>query len=422
MPIKTFKLENAKHLAALIIIGLFCTILAGLAVKWCLGNAIATSADSKELAEFTTRLAPADPQTHYALAVLSDKTFLPGDFEKSLAGYEQAAALSPGDYLLWLELGKARERSGDAPGAENALRKALALAPNYSQIHWTLGNALVRQGKTEEGFAFIRRAAEGDDKFVNPAIATAWQLSGGDLDLVMQSAGDAPKLKAALAVFLAGEKRFDQAMQIWNALPESEKRTSLKESGVQIYNRLLAEKRFRDALAVQAGINDAQDFAVGRINNGDFETNVKAENAGLFEWQIAPGLQPQVGIDDQQRRSGNQSLVIVFNSADGKEFRQISQTIAVEAVKSYRLEAFYKSDLKAPATLQWEIADAADGKVLAATDTVAEKADWTSLETDFTIPENVQAIVIWLTRADCKSPVCPIYGRVWFDDLTLRQK
>ena len=422
MPVKTFKIENVKHLAVLVCAGLLCAALAAFAVKWCFANTVAARSDSKELADFTTRLAPADPQAHYALAVLSERTFLPEDFEKSLAAYETAAALSPNDYLLWLELGKARERSGDAAGAENALRKALELAPHYSTIHWTLGNALFRQGRADEGFAFIRRAAEADDKFVAPAISTARQISGGDFSQILQMFGDAPRLRAALAVSLAGEKRFDEALQVWNALPAAEKRTSLKESGGQIYSRLLEEKRFREAMAVQASIEDEQNFAAGKINNGDFESNIKSQNAGLFEWQIAQGLQPQIGVDDQQRRGGTQSLVIFFNSSTGKEFRQISQTVAVEAGKSYALEAFYKSDLKAPATLRWEIADAADGKVLASTEPVAEKADWASLSAEFTASENTQAIVVRLARADCKSPICPIAGRVWFDDFALREK
>lgn len=422
MPIKTVRLENKTHLAALIAVGLLSAIFAVFAAKWSLAHAIATRADSKELAEFTTNLAPSDPQTHFSVGVLSEKTFLPGDFERALAAYERAVALSPNDYLLWLALGEARESSGDPGGAERAFRRALALAPNYSRVQWALGNALLRRGAAEEGFQFIRQAAENDEKYVTPAVAAAWQLSGGDLALVKQSVGDSPQMRAALAAFLAREKRFDEALQIWSALPEAEKRTGLKESGEEIYKLLLAEKRFRDALAIQAQLDEGQDFTVGKITNADFEANVKVENAALFEWQIAQGLQPQIGIDERERRGGSRSLGLVFNSPDGREFRQISQTVAVESGKSYELTAFYKSDLKTAATVRWEIADASGGQILAATEPVAENADWSGLKADFEVPENTQAVVIRLARFDCKSAICPISGKVWFDDFMLRQK
>ena len=91
----------------------------------------------KEVAEFALTLAPNDPQTHYTLAVFDEKVFSPENLQKSLAEYEQSAALSPNDYRVWLGLGNARERSGDAAGAELALRKSLELAPNYAPVHWT---------------------------------------------------------------------------------------------------------------------------------------------------------------------------------------------------------------------------------------------------------------------------------------------
>ena len=92
--------------------------------------------------------------------------------------------------LLWLALGKSRERNGDIGGAEKALRRAVELAPNYGDNHWTLGNNLLRQGKSEDAYNEIRQSTIGATKYVIPAIATAWQIFNGDISLIEKNIGD----------------------------------------------------------------------------------------------------------------------------------------------------------------------------------------------------------------------------------------
>jgi len=420
--IKSIKIETFAGRGALIAAGLILLICTVYYALWYFGNSIAAHTDVREVADFAVGLAPGDPQTHYSSAALSGRIFLPDDSAKSLAEYEKAVSLAPNDFRLWLALGSARERVGDAAGAELALRKTLELAPNYSRVRWTFGNILLRRGKTNEAFAEIRRAAESDATLINPAIVTAWQIFDGNLAQIKQNVGESKQINAALAVFLARQKRFDEALEIWSGVPVEEKPTTFKESGEQLYNELLAAKKFRAALQIrsQIGGSEAQPLTVGQIVNGGFEWQVKTKDAGLFEWQIADGGKPQIGFDDAQKRGGNRSLVIVFNSPDGKDFRGITQTVAVEAGKNYKFETFYKSELKTSATLNWEIANAADGKVLATTGAVSANADWTSLKTEFNA-SNTEAVTLRLAREVCKSSFCPISGKIWFDDFSLNQ-
>lgn len=420
MAVKSIKIETLAGRAILAAAGLIFLICASYFVRWYFGNSIAAHTDYREVADLAVRLAPGDPQTHYASAVLSGKVFLPEDLAKSLGEYEKAAALAPRDFRVWQGLGTARERGGDRAGAELALRKALELAPNYSQVQWTLGNILLREGKTDEAFTEIRRAVEGDLTFAGPAIVAAWQVSGGNLAQVKQNLGDSKQLNPALAIFLAGQQRFDEALEIWNAIPEEEKKTTFKETGEQLYGKMLAAKKFRDAWLIRSQIGGANEeqTSIGQIANGGFEHEIKTKDAGIFEWQIADGVKPQIGLDNVQKRSGNRSLVIVFNSPDGKDFRGVSQTVVVEAGKNYRFETFYKSDLKTSAALDWEIADAADGKILATTGASVSNADWTGLKAEFTAPAN-EAVTIRLAREACKSIVCPISGKIWFDDFSI---
>jgi len=419
--VKTIKIETLAARAVLLAAGLIFLVCTTLFVRWYFANAIAANTDLKEVADFAVGWAPSDPQTHYTLAVLSGKVFSSENLAQSLTEHEKAVALAPYDFRVWLEFGRARERVGDASGAELALRKSLELAPNYSEVRWTLGNALLRRGKTTEGFAEIRKAAESDTKYVNPAIITAWQIFDGNLAQVKQNVGDSKQANFALVVFLARQKRFDEAVEIWNVLPAEDKKTTFKETGEQLYKEMLAASKYRDALLVRSQISslEAEQSTIGQIVNGGFEEDVKTKDVGVFEWRIADGAKPQIGFDDVQKRGGNRSLVIIFNSPDGRDFRSILQTIAVEAGKSYRLETFYKSDLKTSAALTWEILDAVDGKVLATSSAVSPNADWTSIKTEFTSAANTEAVILRLARENCKSSFCPISGKVWFDDFSL---
>ncbi|MDQ3219932.1 MAG: carbohydrate binding domain-containing protein [Acidobacteriota bacterium] len=422
MSIKFFKTDSKAGRMVLIATGVFSIAATVFAAKWSFAHTVAKSPDSTEVAALAVKLGPDDPQTHYAAAVLYEKTFAPEDMEKALSEFETSAALSPNNYFLWLSLGKARERTGDQTGAESALRKALELAPNYSNVQWTLGNALLRQGKTGEGFTEIRKAVSGDPAFTNAAATTAWQLLDGDMMQVRDAIGDSTRLNSAIAILLAGQKRFDEAFEIWNGLPADEKKTTLKEPGETLYRQLAEAKKYRFARRVTAQTGHAENYGdlIGQISNGGFEDVVKTQNAGIFDWRIADGSGPRIGPTEGQKHSGNYSLLISFG-AGGKDVRQISQTVAVEPGKSYSFEGFYRADLKTAAMFKWEIANAVDGKVLAATNALASSTDWTALRAEFAIPENIDGVIIRLIQENCAA-ACQVSGNLWFDDFSLKLK
>ncbi|MGI9035295.1 MAG: tetratricopeptide repeat protein [Pyrinomonadaceae bacterium] len=419
---KVIKLNTTLARAALLAVGLLCVTAVYFAVKWYLANTLATNTEYKDVAEYAVNLAPDDPKAHYVLASIRDQSFMADDLPKALAEYETAVSLAPDDFRLWFDLGRARERAGDSAGAEKALRKALELAPNYSRIHWTLGNLLLREGNTEEAFLEIRKAVENDSNYANPAVTTLWQFFDGDVSLISQKIGASSQIKSALAVFLAKQNRFDEAFALWNEIPETERKTIYLAESREILQSLLAAKRYRDAVSIQTQIAapDAEKIEIGKFSNGGFESNVAAANDDAFGWKIGDGLQPQIGFDDQQRHGGNRSLVILFNSPAGRDFRSVQQTIPVEGGKHYIFETFARSDLKSPATVKWEIVDAANDKVLAATAAVPNSSGWQPLTAEFTTAPDAQAVTARLARVACPTTLCPIEGKVWFDDFNLR--
>lgn len=421
MSVKSIKFEK-KYLRVIIILSALAGVIFFLfSIKWYLAHTISTQSQYTDLAEWSISLAPDDPQTHYGAAILFEKTFLPEDLEKSLAEYQKTAALTPNNYLAWLDVGKAFERAGNPELAEKSYRKAEQLAPNYANVKWTVGNFLLRMGNATEGFEKIRYAAETNNNYSNPFISIVRQSFDGNIETTKSVVGDSIKLRSALAVFLAGEKKFDDSMNIWNSLPANEKITALKADGEAIYTQLIAGKRFLQALEIKSQTNEAKNYEIGKISNGGFETDIQTKNDGIFEWTIADGFHPQIGIDDQQKKDGTRSLVYIFNSDDGREYRRISQIVAVKSGMKYKLQFFYKSALKTNSTIKCEILNAFDGSLIAQTEAVQAVSDWTIETVEFTVPENMQGIVLSLNRATCASAICPISGKIWLDGFNLSE-
>ena len=417
MPIKTYQLNSGVLKAIFVIVAVLSVIGAIFVAKWGFAYSAAARADTADVAELAADFGPDDPQTHYALAVLSEKTFTADDIERSIREFETAAALSPSNYILWLDLGRARERNGDQAGAERALRKALELAPNYSRVQWALGNALLRQGKNDEAFAEIRKAVTGDANYTDAAAITAWQILDGDIFQVRNAIGDSTRANASLATLLTGRKRFDEAFDTWNRLPGDEKKTTLKETGQALYKQFIEAGKYRYASRVGVQIGTIQNG--GGIQNGGFEEPVGAQNSTIFTWQIADGANPRIGPTDGQKHNGNYSLLMSFGQS-AKGIRHVSQTMTAEPGKSYVLEFFYRSDLKTQAKLKWEVVTAANGKLITSTDSLSPAADWTPVRVNLAIPSDVDGVTLRFAAEGCDPATCSISGNIWFDDFSFK--
>jgi Tfp pilus assembly protein PilF len=384
-------------------------------VKWSFGNMVSTRAEQPEVADFAVALAPDDPQTHYAAAVLYDRTFLASDQQRSLDEYEHAAALAPGNYLLWLEYGKALGRSGNFEASESALRQALKLAPNYSVVQWTLGNLLVRRGNENEGFEQIRRAIAGNDSYAPPAVSFAYEYFSGNIEKVRETVGSSPAASAALALSLARAKRFDEAADVWSSIPEVARDASILLAGRSLTNEMISAKRFHLAIRV----SEVSGSMAGQVRDGGFEDEIKLENAGPFEWQIDPGTQPQPLQSTSQPHSGSRCLVLRFASSDGNGLRQMSQTVVVTPGQKYVFGGFFRSDVRSDSTPAFLIVDATNGNVLSEVRLNTPSDVWKQFSTDVVVPAGTDGIILRFTVKKCASSICPINGSIWLDDLAL---
>lgn len=423
MPQKSIKLKS--NVARWLLIVPATLILYGAGVGFCrfFGDAIAANAQQSEVAESAIKLAPDDPLAWGRAAFVKSQSFVPSDLPDALKDYETATALAPHDWRYWTALSKMYERLGDARRAELAARHAAFLAPNYAQTRWLLGNVLLRRNKPAEAVSELRRAAEADPSLAAPFINTVTQvLKVTDFAELERIAGDSPTMRAALVGRLIEDKKLDDAVAFWQKLPEKDR----LPLAAPLAAALFEAKRIRQALPFfNLTVADANKPNVGQIINADFETNNldAAGTTNLFFWQIAEGAQPNIGFDDKQKHSGARSLVLIFNSVTGQEFRPISQLVPVEANANYRLQLFAKTgDLRTSSTMRWEIVDGKDDRVLATTSAVAANGgDWQNLNADFKTNSATEAVRIRLARVACGLPPCSIVGKVWFDDFSLQK-
>jgi tetratricopeptide (TPR) repeat protein len=397
-------------------------------VRWCIGNTMAEWMPDINAAYAAARLAPNDPQAHFTIARMRERSFLPEELPEAAERYETAARLSPNDFRLFMELGRVRGLLGDARGGEEALRRAVELAPSYPDPRWYLGNSLLRQGRIEEAFAELRRAGEmSPEKFLPQVIELYWRFYNADVGSVLAAVGNSPQARVQLMEYLINLKRLDDARGLWEGF-DAEQRKLARSSGEKLLLRYLEAKRFQDMLALHRQLSATDgtptEAAPEQLTNGGFESAVGPPGKNPFEWQVVPLEGAQMGFDARVRQEGARSLRIVFNATNTLNFRNISQLVTVAPATRYRLEYYVRTeDLKGAATPVTEIVDAAQPeRVLAASQPIATgTADWQAVALDFTTAPGAQGVTLRIVSAPCTSATCPIFGRVWYDNFNLQR-
>ncbi len=424
MQIRTIEINSGWRKALLIGSCAICVALALLFSKWAFGHAVAVNATELEVTELGVDLAPSDPSAHLAFGQLLEKRFLPDDQRRAFAEVRSAAALSPHNYNYWLAFARIQEQSGNVDAAELALRKALELAPNYARVQWALGNLLLRQNRQPEGFSEIRKAAAADANFAGPAAAVAWQVFKGDLQNIHEAVGGSPRINASLAVLLAGDKRFDEAMDFWRRVSGSPEFTSgPNEIREAFYKKLLDGGAYRSALEVanDAGLFSGSEASAGTISNGGFESALHAtrEGANFFSWTVSDGTVPRVGQNGDQKRSGSYSLLVSYGQS-GTGLRQITQKVGVSSGKGYDLQFYYLSQIAAPVRFRCDVLSAS-GSQLAGAALPASK-DWGPVRIPFVVPDDVEGIEVRIAAEGCAADGCVASGNIWFDDFSLFER
>jgi hypothetical protein len=354
-----------------------------------------------------------DPEAHYAHALRLGGA---GRDQEAVREFEQAVLLRSQDYFLWQELARAREENDDSDGAIRALKEAIALAPDYAQPHWQMGNLLLRAGQSDQGFIELRSAADSDPSLYAPMIDLAWSLHEDDAASVLAlSKPRNNNERVALASLLVNRDRVDDAMAFLRPSVtnlSAENRASLTAA-------LIATGKLSDAFEVWAA--GAGIVATGeKIFDGGFEGTIDSNEQG-FGWKPTQATGTvRLLLDTNSPQAGQRSLRLDYSGGFDPGTAVISQLIIVAPHTRYRLSFSARAeDLKSAALPLVAVKDA-DGLNVQSLPLADTTGSWREFVLEFETA-NAGVITINIQRQACSSNPCPIFGRAWFDSFYLKR-
>ena len=413
----------------LIIPALLAATAAFFAVRWYVGNTVAEytstpDADGIEMARLATRWAPDAALAHWRLGSLQEKNFSAANLSAAVREYRSAVEVGPYDFRYWLELGRGLEAAGDPQNGEKALRRAVELAPSYSQPRWQYGNLLLRQNRVDEAFAQLSRAAEADSRMMAPAFTLAAQVFGDDQAAIARALPSSSlRLQFALSLVLAGKP--NAALNIMRSVPAVD-RQSASATTDEIGKALINSHYYHAALLL---LRDSQPDSnalpvAEQLWNGGFETAVRDGDDSPFHWIISSRSLVRISLNNVGPHSGQQSLEIVFKSPNRLDDIPVSQTVIVEPDTQYRLQFYVRTDgLISASTPLIAVKDLSGQTLASSSPAMNGTRDWQAVTLTFKSKPTEEGILITFSREPCgeKDPICPIFGTVWYDDFTLQR-
>jgi tetratricopeptide (TPR) repeat protein len=417
------------------ILTLLLLIVAGIwsyfAISWYLGNTFAEYFDPAEsrfdVAHRAMSMAPSDPLTRWRMAEVSLKN-LPLDRQsEAIAEYEKAVSLSPNDYRYWMSLGTAYERAGESAKAEEALKRAVALAPSYAYPHWFLGNLFLRNARYDEAFAELRLASAADVGFQPQQFNLIWAIYGDDPEALKNAVGPTAAARASFALYLLSQKQFGPGLHLWASLKNEEKKAN-KETAMEIITSLASNYRFHDALNVWNDIaNEKYRTEIERVFDGSFEEDVEYGPEVLFGWQIRNPPQMQIGIDPNRNHGGARSLKLLYQVRSNLAEVNVFQLVPVQPRTEYEVECYVATDqLQTGRAPHVDILDpTTNGVLVASAPAPRGTSNWNRVSLSFKTGETTEAVTIRIVRLSCadeNTPVCPIFGSVWYDNFSIKRR
>lgn len=359
---------------------------------------------------------PKDPHAHKTRGeiLLRNK-----DHASAADAYEQALALKPNDFLLWLRLGHSRSLLSDFDAATVAYRRALDLAPNYSQTNYDMGMMLLEIGQTDEAFRYLSKAAERDPELY-PQVLDLTRISFHNDPSAIEKALDPATREAKMmtASFFVEHDLMTESVRSFltgEELSESEKN--------EFVQYLLEKRNFQIAREVWLSKSELGKFDLNEpIFDGGFERITESDRSG-FGWQINQNLTATAVTRDQETfYSGSSSLKVKF--AGNVELGQdiVSQLAYVQPWRKYSLRVFTRSSELVSAGLPAiAVYDGVSKEMLGRSDELKANDDrWVQHKCEF-VTRYGPVVRISLQRIKCETSPCPIFGELFLDDFRLSE-
>lgn len=416
-------------------------------VKTFLANSLITYGQGEESRTAAVGYAPNNADVLAARARYLLYRADPPQPEQAIRDLQAAVAASPYDYRYQLELGKAYQGDGQMERAGEALQQAVTLAPRYFETRWALANHQLRTGQTDAALNEFREALQlsgslydGNPRPNYNAAMNSFTAVTGALGLNLEALRRITPPDAVsqtyLAEFLATHDALEAALPIWRSLPANEP-SSYYQLLFQLLRELQAKQRYDDAhevwnkLAAVAGV--ATNSTDNLMSDPGFERAplseaypVLADSLLGFDWILRRHPEVRVRRISGEAHQGNYALQLSFNASMNSEFQDVSQLVAVEPGRAYKLSYFVKTQNASPLPNEAafvEITDAAEQTRFALRSVVPGGTNnWQPQSLTFTTLPDTRALRIVIRNPQIRTVDLARVAEIWFDDFALEKQ
>ena len=341
------------------------------------------------------------------------------DSSRALLHAQRAVELSPYDYRFRLALASIQEANGDRQAAESSLEAARDLARQNWNVHYRLGNLLLREGKLDQSLGELRSAVAANSNVLPGTLDLVWRASHEDVNAVRSIAESTSRTKLALAQFLLKNSHVAEAADVFASIDREDRLASAADSSAFL-NALIAAGNFNTAHQLWSELTGAVQSTL--VNNGGFESDI-SKNFAQFDWSFSRTEYARFALDTNVAHVGSRSLRIEFTGQDTTRLdNEVKQLVAIRPGARYRLECYFKTNkLDTPEGPRVVVSDAASSWIAASEPIPAGSNDWRLLTVDFTSP-STSAVIVSIKRKPKFSYDEPTSGTVWFDDFSIKEQ
>ena len=346
---------------------------------------------------------------------------VPADIARARAQYAEAVRLRPTDAYPRLLQALLAEKEGDRAAAHAAIDGAVRLDPHNVSIRWEAALLALGWGERATGLEHFKYVLGVDPSQRDAAFQLARTLLRPGEDPASLLPTDVDGLTNVMLAALR-QKDMNLAGIAWRQRIQLE--PSLPDEMLKHYVGVTLDQG-AGALARAAWLSFVTDGSTtsesNAVWNGGFETE-RLLGWGL-DWRVEKTWGVEVAIDRFVAGAGNRSLRLTFNSFPTLDFDGVTQLMAVEPGRSYRLRALAKATdfiTRSGIKLQVVVPGALE-QSLAETQTISgTTGDWVRLETPVAIPANTSVVMLKVRREPAAEPEGNLTGKVWLDEVTLQ--
>ena len=374
--------------------------------------------------ERAAHLEPADPRNWYLLGRYWQYNLEEPDTARAIRSYLSALVLNPASSEIWLDLASAYESEANMVAARDAFLHAKKVYPLSAEVSWGYGNFLLRQGELEPAFTEMRHAVEADPKRAAEAFSRSLR-AGSSIETTLDRV--LPHISEAYLDVIWDQSKdghTGNALEVWDRLASPHPRFSLQDS-FPLVDSLMAERRIAEASRVWdkavlfAGLADLQGPQGSVLWDGGFESNV---TGGGFSWLFSEGSRDvQIGMDTQEKHSGNRSVRLIFDGKSNINFAGVCHYVPVQPSTAYRFSAWVRARaLTTDQGIRFQLHSlGTQDTSTAVTLDVHGSAPWTRIELPWSSGKDVQELQVCLVRFPSEEAENKIQGTAWVDDVAL---